>query len=86
MDSTMNTIAPLTANVARSVSTASTKISSVYTSSIRPQYSELFRNFLASAVFFNPGLGVYLLWIVGVGLPCLKLFLIKSRAISHSHF
>jgi hypothetical protein len=86
VDSTMNTIAPLAANVVRSVSTASIKLSSAYTSSVRSHYSEFFRNFLATAVFFNPGLGVYLLWIVGVGLPGLRLFVCKSREVLHSHF
>lgn len=86
MDSAINSIAPLAANVARSVPTPVTKLSSAYSSSVRSHYSEFFRNFLATAVFFNPGLGVYLLWIVGVGLPCLKLFFIKTRAISNSHF
>jgi hypothetical protein len=85
MDSTINTNAPVAANVARSA-TSSAKISPAYTSSLCSHYSEFFRNFLATAVFFNPGLGVYLLWIVGVGLPCLKLFFIKTRAISNSHF
>jgi hypothetical protein len=86
VDSTMNTIAPLAANVARSVSTASIKLSSAYMSSVRSHYSEFFRNFLATAVFFNPGLGVYLLWIVGVWLPGLRLFVCKSREVLHSHF
>lgn len=74
------------ANLSATLRFAVAQCSSTYASITRPRYAEVLRNFIASAVFLYPGLGVYLLWIVGVGLPSLRLFLLRSREVPHSHF
>jgi hypothetical protein len=50
------------------------------------RYAEVVRNFIAGAVFFYPGAGVYFLWLACVGLPTLRCFLWRTREVPHSHF
>jgi hypothetical protein len=83
--SKLNVMRPL-ANISSTLRSLAAKCSSINASAVRARYAEVLRNFIASAVFLYPGLGVYLLWIVGVGLPSLRLFLLRSREVPHSHF
>lgn len=48
---------------------------------------QLVRNFVAVAVFFLPGIGVYLMWAISMaGWPTVRWLSLKNQEVPHSQF